>query len=66
MNAAANATSPRWTRTQDEVAYHLWRDGERASAIAAAIGKTRDAVIGRAFRQCWGAHPYGHDPRQTA
>lgn len=65
MNAAANARAPRWTEVQDDVAYHLWRDGERASAIAKAVGRTREAVIGRAFRQCWGAHPYGHDPRQA-
>lgn len=63
MSPAENARAPRWTQVQDEVAYYLWRDGQRASFIATTVGKTRDAVIGRAFRQCWGAHPYGHDPR---
>lgn len=64
--ASENACAPRWTFSQDATARTMWRDGVSAAEIGRAVRKSRNAVIGRAFRECWGAHPYGHDPRLTA
>jgi hypothetical protein len=55
-----------WTRAQSDAAFIMWRDGERAAVIGERIGKTRNAVIGRADRCGFGRHPCPHDLRQKA
>lgn len=39
-----------WTEEQNAILAELWTRGEKASYIAKIVGKTRNAVIGRAHR----------------
>lgn len=63
-----------WTDDQIETLTRMWLDGEYAGDIAAQIGKTRNAVIGKAHRldlafkghQRGGRRVYGDDLRERA
>lgn len=39
-----------WTRSEEKEAISLWKQGETASKIADALGKTRGSVLGKLHR----------------
>lgn len=42
-----------WTPEQDEMARNMWAIGASGGDIANRLGKSRDAVLGRAGREGW-------------
>ena len=60
---APRPPAPLWTPEQHAIAMHFWRNGIQVARIGEEIGRTKNAVISRAHRYGFGAHPYGHDSR---
>lgn len=48
-----------WTEQEDATASRLWNDGKSATEVALAVGKSRNAVIGRVHRKPDIYRPHG-------
>lgn len=46
-----------WSQAMDDVVRQVWRDNLTTGWAAARVGRTRNAVIGRAYRLGLGPHP---------
>jgi hypothetical protein len=54
-----------WSERQARVAAELWLKGMSASNIAESVGKTRNAVIGKANREKWPREAWPARTRRT-
>lgn len=48
---AVNGMSPRWTEAETDLLISLWEDDLSASEIAAKMGRTRNEVLGKLWRE---------------